>query len=115
MKRAISFLVLAAMLLSLCACGSKRMEGISDQAYEYGLAALETADEFIDGQIDADTASDRLARNLILVDACDGEHDILVGSVIFRLKIAIDRKGNGTGTIGDVKDARADLADLLGK
>lgn len=115
MKRALPLVMLAAVLLSLCACGSKRTEGISDRAYGYGLAALETADEFINGQIDADTASDKLARNLILVDACDGENDILVGSIISRLKISIDHKNNGTGTMGSVKDVRDDLAELLGK
>lgn len=115
MKRTLSILILATVLLSLCACGSKRMEGISDRSYECGLAALETADEFINGQIDADAASSKLARNLILADACDGDNDILVATVIFRLKFSIDRKDNGIGTMDAVKEAREDLADLLGE
>lgn len=115
MKRVFSIVALVAMIFNLCACGSKRMDGISDRAYDYGLAALETADEFINGDLDADAASDKLERTLILVDRCDGENDSLVSSSIFLLQVAIDNKGDGTGTMATVEERRDDLADKLGK
>lgn len=114
MRRIVCAFLSVIIVLALVACGS-RMDGISDQAYEYGIAALETADDYIDGKIDGDTAKDNLSRVSILVDGCDGEHDSLVSSRIALLKFAVTAKANGTGTMDKVKEKREDLADILGK
>ncbi len=114
MKRIICATLSFIIVVSLAACRS-RMDGISDRAYEYGLAALETADDYIDGKIDGTTAKDNLARVSILADGCDGENDSLVSSNIALLKFAVTAKANGTGTMEKVKEARNDLANILGK
>lgn len=113
MKRLICMTIVIATLFTFVACG--RMEGISDDAYEYGLAALETADEFIDGEIDADTAQRRLDLASGLAENCGGTNDFLVSSRISHISFAIGFKDWGTGTMKDVKESRDDLADILGR
>lgn len=115
MKRMFCLILTIIVVVSCAACSSKRMSGISDRAYEYGLAALETADDFIDGKIDAETATQNLDRVGILVDGCDGENDALVSSRISLVKLYIARKGNGTGTMDQVEEHRDSLAELLGE
>ena len=114
MKRVFCFLLTVIVVLSLAACSS-RMDGISDDAYEYGLAALETADVYISGRITGEAAKDNLSRVSILVDNCDGENDFFVSSNVALLKYAVTAKANGTGTMEKVKEAREDLAKVLGK
>lgn len=115
MKRIVCMLLVSALLLSLVGCGSKRMSGISDDAYDLGLAALETTDDFISGKIDAETARDNLESAIILVDGCDGENDSLISTSIFFIQYAISRKGSGIGTMNEVEEKRDQLADYLGK
>ena len=115
MKRALSIVILAAILLSLCACGSKHMNGISDRAYDLGLAALETADDFIAGKIDAATALDKLEYAGDLVDNCDGENDFYVSSGIDFIIFAIEDKDDGTGTMSEVEDKVEYLEGILGE
>lgn len=114
MRRIICAFLSVIVVLTLVACGS-RMDGISDQAYEYGVAALETADDYIAGKITGETAKDNLSRVSILVDNCDGENDFFVSSNVALLKYAVTAKANGTGTMEKVKEAREDLAKILGK
>ncbi len=114
MKKLICILLVFVTLFACSACSSRR-DGISDDAYEYGLAALETADEFIDGKIDADTAQQRLNHASDMVDNCEGENDFLVAGAIFRTSLSIWLKDSGSGTMATVKENRNDLADLLGK
>ena len=117
MKKTIC-LILAYMILVLCAsCGSKRMDGISDRAYELGCAALETADEFIAGTITAREAKSKLESADILLggDDCDGQNDSLVSASVGLLSIKIGNKDTGSGTMDDVKKERDRLADYLGK
>lgn len=115
MKKALCAFLCCIILVSCSACGSKRMDGISDDAYRYGLAALETADDYISGKIAGETAKDNLSRVSILADNCDGENDFFVSSNVALLKYAVTAKANGTGTMEEVKEAREDLADILGK
>lgn len=93
------------------------MEGISDDAYDLGCAALETADEYIAGKITGDDAEDKLYSCDVLLgsDRCDGDNDSLVSGAVTLLKIKITSKENGTGTMTAVKEQRNDLAKLLGK
>lgn len=115
MKKILCTFLCCVIVLGCSACGSTRMEGISDKAYEYGLAALETADDFVAGKIDADTAQENLRRVSILVDGCDGENDPLVASGIWSIEFAIYQKGNGTGTMAAVEEKIDNLAELLGE
>lgn len=108
-------IILAVVTLFACSACSSRMDGISDDAYEYGLSALETADEFIAGEIDADTAQRRLDLASGLAEDCGGTNDFLVSSNIFLISSAVGFKDRGSGTMKEVKDRRNDLADILGK
>ncbi len=114
MKKLICILLVFVTLFTCSACSS-RMEGISDDAYEHGLAALETADEFIDGTIDADTAQRRLDLASGLAEDCGGTTDFLVSSRISSISFAIGFKDRGTGTMNEVKESRNKLADILGE
>ena len=117
MKRHFAAILAIVLIFSCTACGSKRVTGISDRAYELGLSALETADDYISGKIDATTAENNLERASILIDddGSDGENNILVSSAITLLQISISNKRNGTGTMSSVEEHRERLADLLGK
>lgn len=107
--------VILLVLALLTSCSSERMPGISDRAYEYGLAALETADEFMAGDLPADDAEKRLYNAKIGVDSCDGENDHLISSRLLLLQLAISSKDRGTSIMAEVEEERDALADLLGK
>lgn len=118
MKRIFAVFLLASLLLSvLCACGSKRMGGISDRAYELGSAALENVDEYIAGRSEAKgTISQLELADLLLGGSeCDGDNDTLISGSVGLLKIYIENKQIGTGTMEKVKSERDRLADMLGK
>lgn len=103
------------VVVSCVACGSQRMSGISDHAYEYGLAALETADEYIAGGIDADSAIEKLDHAGALVENCNGENDFYVSAGIDFITYAIQHKDDGSGTMDEVEEKREYLADILGE
>lgn len=130
--------VIFALLLCICsvaACGQAskvnvKPDNMSDRVYELGCAALETADEFIAGDISSSTARTKLAaaqRDVdYIVDQETAEHDgTLVGSDVWKdssvslnimlLDYKIQTKEFGTGTMSDVIDQRDSLAELLGK
>lgn len=115
MRRFITFALICVLFLNCTACGSKRMEGISDRAYELGMSALETADEFIDGTISASSAKAKIGNASTLANGCTGDNDSLVSSAIFFLEYAIAQKDAGTGTMQAVKEKRDHLAEYLGE
>ncbi len=101
----------------LSACSKTRMEGISDRAYDLGCAALETADEYLAGDITAEEACDALYVPSLMLrsDSCDGQNDILISSAVGNLEAEISFKQMGTATKSDVKEQRDILAEYLGK
>lgn len=115
MRRLLCLALCFTLLTTFIGCGSQRMAGLSDRAYELGLAALETADEYIDGSITASRALSKLEQAKDFIDGCDGENDILISSAIFNLIYTIQRKDSGIGTMKAVEEKRDSLANLLGE
>lgn len=62
MNRHIKLLCVIVVLSSLFGCQSRMPDKTSESVYKFGMAALETVDEYLDGIIDADTALERLGR-----------------------------------------------------
>ena len=75
MKKRILIFIVLTILLVLSGCG--KPADLSDSAYEIGLAALESIDEYLNKEIDYDTLASRLSNNLryLKSDKCDGRAD----------------------------------------
>ena len=131
MRKVIAFILIFAMVTMACAgCGTgKKPDDVSDRVYELGIAALETADEFLAGTISGEDAADRLYRTCILVEAeidqykeetgsdtlvgTDYWKDTVISSSISLLKLSIGSKSSGSGNSRDVLERRNDLAGYL--
>lgn len=123
------FIIIVIFLLSHCCDGIPRKT--SEKMYELGVAALETADDFIDGEIAGAEAERRLKNNYneaelqykIQCEELDTDtlvgteykNDTFIESDILFLKWAVRDKVDGTGTEEDVISKRNDLAKSLGK
>ena len=129
MKKTIITLIVALALLFVIGCNRGKPENMSDTVYEYGLSALETVDDYLDGKIDEDTAEERLDRvGRSVASAIDREKeelgtDVLLGTIysddtrishyIVMVGYEIFQKDSGTGKTSEILKFRNSLADCL--
>lgn len=122
-------MLLFALLFASCGGGGKP-SNMSDDMYEAGLAALETANDYIDGTISADSALSRIkhaydsASNILdrendenggAVAGTDVSADALVPHNILMLQTSISKNDWGSGSMSSVKSCRDTLAKQLGQ
>lgn len=70
MKKVISIVLVLAMLLSLCGCsGGGKPKGFSDGAYNTAKNAIESIDQFLDGELDEDDFYGELERYRTLMQS----------------------------------------------
>lgn len=122
------------LILLLVGCGDKngeKPENTSDKMYELGCAALETVDEYLDGDIKIGEANSRIKDTYRWVkvqfdnDLEELETKALVGTKyendssiyhnVVMLNNAIFDKDQGTGTKSNITEQRNDLAKTMNK
>lgn len=52
MKKIIARMIICVMCFVLVACGSSKPKGVSDDAYDLGVKAVEVTQQYLDGNID---------------------------------------------------------------
>lgn len=131
MKKIGIFLLCGMMLFIMCGCSGKEgMSGLSEEMKELGIAAVEIADNFLDGKITGEEAVEKLEKNSFMADLqydmekkeaekdtearTDYKNGSLVTSSILLLKISICDKNDGTGTEKDIIENRNNLAEIVG-
>lgn len=121
MKKIIALLLVALTLLSLCSCGGKP-EKTSDAMYQIGINALTLTDRYINGEITADKAYERIQEFREQADAQyeknkteEYKNDYNISFRISMLSSEILFSKSGTHAISDVMEARDKLAGTLGK
>lgn len=115
-------------LLSGCGDTEKKPDGMSDRVYDLGIAALETTDDFLNGDIEADEAARKLVTALTSIQSeiaiheeeiggalvgTDYWQESLVESRITLIQFRISEKNSGRGSNKDVIQQRNSLAELL--
>lgn len=131
MKKALSIFGAILLLISLSACGNSKPGKTSDAMYQIGLNALQTADDYIEGKITGDEAADKLKEyknqaasqkekdcEKLGVDSLIGtefSNNALIESDIYSLYRNVDNIKNDITAMSDVREARDDLAEQLGK
>ena len=124
------FAVFLIVCLILCGCGGGKPDTISQEMYDIGLAALETADDYIAGKITAAEAEKKLLRAESMADSIYEREkeenggtmvgfkftsDLTVPSNILLLETSISAHDFGTGSMSSVKERRDIIANQLGK
>ena len=133
MKKKIGALLLCGMLsfTAIGCSGEKETASLSAEMKELGIAAVETADDFLDGNITGDAAMERLENNHSIAkmhyereleedgsDTLSGTgywEDISIPVYISSLEISIRKKDNGTGTDEKILEDRNKLAEIVDK
>lgn len=131
MKKLCLLVLALVLLVALSGCGGSSHDGVSEKTYEFGVAALETIDEYLDGDIDykaADyrigTAADGINRNMdaIMRDAgatvmseTDFPNDNFVSHHILLARHEMAMKEGGAGTKKEIIEHRNKLASYLGE
>lgn len=141
MKRVIAVLLIAAMSLSLCACGEVPAD-MDRKTYKYGKEALTVMDDYLSGEINGTEACEKLdeiKQNLEVLDAYlqkkieKEEEKFLggkVGGSLDKVKDALKIKStnsivefaitlfcdsiNGTGNDSEKKQACQNMRNYLG-
>lgn len=124
----LTIILILALLLAGCGSGSKP-DDTSDKMYELGVAALEAADEFLDGSLDGDEALKRIAAASTSASyqyekekeetgsetlfGTEYSNDYYIWSYIGFLESKLSRKVDGVGTSNDVIETRNTLAEHL--
>lgn len=124
MKRAISLLLFAVIILSMAACNSSTepKRPLSDAHYKYGTKALEIVDNYLDFTISVSDAYKQIddlyssANALPTVEKDDDtyfgnsfvEHDVMM------IRYELSDISSGRGSYEDLKEKRDDLAEELG-
>ena len=122
--------VITVLLLSSC---SSSPDKICDTMYEYGIAALETCEDYINHNIDGDTAVEKINNLLIKTNAhykreleasgTDDEYflpydyeyynDYWICSYIESIQHSLTAQVKGTGTYEDLEDDISKLEEKL--
>lgn len=123
-----ALVLVAVFVMSGCSSGKDRWE-ISEDIQKLGVAAVEAADDFLDGKIDGYEAQKRLKESrggakykndnkkeeLNVDSLSDTEYfgDYLIESNISSLYMDVYFKTSGTGTEKDIIESRNALAEKL--
>lgn len=122
MKKLITIFLLIALIFSLCACYGSKPDDIDQEFYEFGKKALDIADHYIDGNISADEADERL-HNLyrsgeyslpeIEIGGLKNIHNSSVKSTTLILAVEAGDLAYGTGSESKFLELRNSLAKVL--
>lgn len=132
MKKILIFLFCGIFILISNGCsGGGRVTDLSEEMKGLGIAAVETTDDFLDGNITGDEAIERLENNYSSANQHyekeleEAGSDTLVGTdywkdstvptYILSLKMSVGEKNKGTGTSEEVIEDRNKLAEIIGK
>jgi len=117
-KRLYCVIILIVLMLSI-GCGGTKPKDVNAEIFRYGLAALETADEYLDGKIDIATARKQVGNaydSISLAKNTAGSTsgaDLMVSTNVLLLDTAMLNKELGNGTTDDILEARNYLAESL--
>lgn len=135
MSKVILFALIVCLSFALASCSQSsshtRREKISDNMYNYGVAAVEIADDYLSDKISISDAFERIDTNhtlqKFLVDREEEEYNVtsLYDTPVSQdskiwlktsdLYLAMSNKERGTGIDDDIKEARDNLANELWK
>jgi len=124
MKKLTLALLCICFCFNLSACGEKK-EKISDQYVQYSKKIIEISDQFLDYDLSADEAHDKLKelteRESELTEAEPGTDEYFAGSTIqnctWRINMALLRADTAPSAEHNntIKDERNKLAELIGE
>lgn len=122
MKKIISLLLVLIFALSLTACGEKgKPEELNESLYNYAINAVETADDFLDGNMSVEKAESKISSIMLYTDSYqsieDGNSvdDVCVSMDIFFLKHELYLYRTGDGSKEKITEKRNDLAEAINK
>ena len=111
------FLFVAVFVMVFSSCEKTRREGLNDEIYDLGVAAVEIADDYLDGRITIESASERISKNTSKPYNKSGdelnENDSSVRLGTAFLELSMEEKKNGTGTDDKIRSARNALSEKL--
>lgn len=111
------FLFVAVFVMVFSSCEKTRREGLSDEIYDLGVAAVEIADDYLDGRITIESAYERICKNSSKQynrpDKVLEENDSSVRWGTAFLELSMEEKKNGTGTDDKIRSARNALSEEL--
>lgn len=123
MKKVVSVVMVFTMLLGCADAAVQKY--LREDSYEIGMEALAVADEFLNGDIEADKAEEQLnklenkAKNLEFSENESSEesfNSIMATDIsLIALNISMYDSPYGSVTKADVKEVRNVLADMLGE
>lgn len=124
MKRIISWIIAATLLLSLCACGAgtnrsaSAPEGMADQTFALGCEVLEIADSYLDGSISAEDAAQQIEPYIQQFDEVESEDSseelyntlvqLSVESLVYNLNAIADGSYEGDDQVQSDRDVLSD-------
>lgn len=111
MKKIIVRMLICCMCFILVACGSGKPEGVSDDAYDLGVKAVEVAQQYLDGDIDVRELEEKLNRFTSQISRTgEGNHNSSLTLKITEIKVAaiIDKSDS------KVLEAKNNLKEYLG-
>ncbi len=124
MKKFICILLSLVLTLGLSACGGKPST-MSEEMYNAGKNALKIVDDYIDNEIDYDTAFRKLNNTEELIDdiyeKCEKKDNGLpmlaneskVMYLTSLMQVALYKENYGSGTYTELLESRNDLAEVL--
>lgn len=114
MKKSFIFIFTMCVLL-LTACNGVLPAGVSQEMYDTAVYVIKTTDSYLDGEISAEEAYERI-DNIAIPETNDSDehrYDSIVDSCILCVKIdllGLSMSSNKRITIADLKSSRNDLA-----
>lgn len=119
-KKYISIIVTLLIAITITSCSKEpvKNEKVSDRMAIYAQSAVETATDYLEHNIDAETAIEKiehieLMTNTIIGSNSEAEEDHLITNDILLLELAISRHDRGEATNEDVEKAQNEIIDLL--
>lgn len=130
MKKIIALSLVALLLLSLCSCGGKPRK-TSDAMYQIGANALTTADDYIEGKITGDEATNHLREYMQQADTqykkeCEDlgqktlvnteySNDFAINHAVSMLYFSVSSSARSGSAMSEIKEKRDSLAASIGK
>ena len=129
MKKIISILLVIFMTISITACGTP--DGFTDESYRIALDALDITDQYIDAEIDSDSAIEKIDRLKSLLNIEESNYDggdsevesnlFMLSSDLRSLTVNIRSHNYESGSLledfelSDLIDCRNELAERVGE
>ena len=112
-KKLLTLLIFGALSASLIACGKEVQ--LNDNNVRAAKSIIKTVDAYLEGDIDADTAHEKIENEYYNIDEAD-ENYIYFSSNALTIKIEVSRMSfDGGGDVSRIKENRNDIAELIGE